>query len=68
MTDARPVIGFLTDFGFDGAAATCRAVMIGICPDVQIVDIAHSLRKYPIRAGSFLMAPALPVGSTGRVV
>jgi S-adenosylmethionine hydrolase len=65
MTNPRPVIGFLTDFGFDGAAATCRAVMIGICPDVQIVDIAHSLRKYAIRDGSFLLSSALPYAPVG---
>ena len=28
----RPVIGFLTDFGLDGAAATCRAVMLSHLP------------------------------------
>ncbi len=27
----RPVITFLTDFGLDGAAATCRGVMLSIC-------------------------------------
>lgn len=56
----RPVIGFLTDFGFDGAAATCRAVMLGICPNAQIVDISHSVRKYAIRDGAFLLRAALP--------
>ena len=39
----RPFISFLTDFGPDAAAAICRGVMIGIAPDVQIVDVAHSI-------------------------
>jgi S-adenosyl-L-methionine hydrolase (adenosine-forming) len=56
----RPVIGFLSDFGFDGAAATCRAVMLSICPDAQIVDIAHSVPKYAIADGAFVLAAALP--------
>ena len=65
MTDARPVIGFLTDFGLDGAAATCRAVMLSICRDAQIIDIAHTIRKYAIRDGAFLMRFALPYAPVG---
>jgi S-adenosylmethionine hydrolase len=60
-----PVIGFLTDFGPDGAAATCRGVMLSICPAAQIVDISHSVRKYAIRDGAFVLRatlPYLPVG------
>lgn len=56
----RPVIGFLTDFGLDGAAATCRAVMLSICRDAQIVDISHTVAKYAIGDGAFLLAAALP--------
>jgi len=59
-TERRPVIGFLTDFGLDGAAATCRGVMLSICPDAQIVDIGHTIRKYAIRDGAFLLRFALP--------
>ena len=61
----RPVIGFLTDFGLDGAAATCRAVMLSICRDAQIVDIWHTLRKYAIRDGGFLLRFALPYFPVG---
>jgi S-adenosylmethionine hydrolase len=56
----RPIIGFLTDFGLDGAAATCRGVMLGICPDAQIIDISHSAAKYAIGDGAFLLRSALP--------
>jgi len=59
-SNERPVIGFLTDFGLDGAAATCRGVMIGICGDAQIVDISHTVRKYAIRDGAFILRSALP--------
>jgi hypothetical protein len=61
----RPVIGFLTDFGLDGAAATCRAVMLSICRDAQIVDIGHTVRKYAIRDGAFLLRFALPYFPVG---
>jgi S-adenosylmethionine hydrolase len=61
----RPVIGFLTDFGFDGAAAICRAVMLGICRDAQIVDIAHTVRKFSIADGAYLLRTALPYFPVG---
>src|SRR5918999_4706907 len=66
-----PVIGFLTDFGLDGAAAACRGVMLSICPDAQIVDICHTVRKYAIRDGAFILRatlPYLPVGTHVGVV
>ena len=56
----RPFISFLTDFGPDSAAAICRGVMLGIAPDAQILDISHSVRKYAIRDGAFLLWSALP--------
>ncbi|MEP7081422.1 MAG: SAM-dependent chlorinase/fluorinase [Chloroflexota bacterium] len=64
-THRHPVIGFLTDFGLDAAAATCRAVMLSKCPDAQIVDIAHTIRKYAIRDGAFLLRFALPYFAVG---
>jgi S-adenosylmethionine hydrolase len=59
MTD-RPVMGFLTDFGLDGAAATCRGVMLSIARDAQIVDICHTVAKYAIADGAYLLAASLP--------
>ena len=56
----RPFISFLTDFGADGAAAICRGVMLSIAPDAQIVDISHSVRKFAIGEGAYLLWTALP--------
>jgi S-adenosylmethionine hydrolase len=56
----RPVIGFLTDFGLDGAAAICRGVMLGIARDAQIIDICHTVRKYAIADGAYLFSTAVP--------
>jgi S-adenosylmethionine hydrolase len=67
----RPLITFLTDFGPDAAAAICRGVMLSIAPDVQIVDISHSVRKYAIRDGAFLLwisLPWMPIGVHVAVV
>ncbi|HXG26604.1 MAG TPA: SAM-dependent chlorinase/fluorinase [Candidatus Binatia bacterium] len=67
----RPVIGFLTDFGLDGPAAICRGVMLGIVRDAQIVDISHTVRKFAIGDGAYLLraaVPWLPVGVHVAVV
>ena len=58
--ERRPVIGFLTDFGLDGAAAICRGVMLSIARDAQIVDISHTVRKFAIADGAYLLRSALP--------
>ncbi|MEO5704607.1 MAG: SAM-dependent chlorinase/fluorinase [Candidatus Limnocylindrales bacterium] len=61
----RSFISFLTDFGPDAAAAICRGVMLGIARDAQIIDISHSVRKYAIRDGAYLLWISLswlPVG------
>ena len=66
-----PFISFLTDFGPDGAAAICRGVMLGIAPDARILDISHSVAKYRVRDGAFLLWTALrwlPVGVHVAVV
>jgi S-adenosylmethionine hydrolase len=56
----RPFISFLTDFGPDAAAAICRGVMLSIAPDAQILDLSHSVRKFAIRDGAYLLWMALP--------
>jgi S-adenosylmethionine hydrolase len=64
-SERPPVIGFLTDFGLDGAAASCRGVMLSICPTAQVIDISHAVRKYAVRDGAFVLRatlPYLPVG------
>jgi len=61
----RPVIAFLTDFGLDGAAATCRGVMLSICRDAQIIDVSHTIRKYSIRDGAFILRAAMPFMPVG---
>lgn len=57
---SRPFISFLTDFGPDSAAAICRGVMLSIAPKANIVDISHSVKKYAIRDGAYLLAIAVP--------
>ena len=62
----RPVITFLSDFGPESAPAICRGVLLAIARDAQIVDISHSVRKYAIQDGAYLLwsaVPWMPVGT-----
>jgi len=68
---AGPLISFLTDFGPESAPAVCRGVMWGIAPDARILDLSHTVRKFAIRDGAFLlsrMVGYLPVGTHVAVV
>src|SRR6188474_2575837 len=54
---ARPVIAFLTDFGTrDHYAGTLKGVMLGICPDATLVDIAHDVPAHDVVAGALELA------------
>ena len=67
----RPILTLLTDFGLDGAVAACKGVILGICPDAQIIDVGHTIRKFGIRDGAFLLRftlPYVPVGTHVAVV
>ena len=47
------------------------AVVLGICPDAQIIDISHEVHKYAIRDGALALwcaVPYLPIGFHVAVV
>lgn len=55
----RPIITLLTDFGLrDSYVAEMKAVILSICPEANIVDISHEVRKFDIQMGAFLLARA----------
>jgi len=68
----RPLISLLTDFGLrDPSAAIMRGVILGIAPDVELLDISHEVRKFRIRDGALLLwcaLPYLPIGVHVAVV
>lgn len=54
-------ISFLSDYGeSDEFAGVCRGVMLGIAPEVTIVDITHSVEPFQIARGAILLARAVP--------
>jgi S-adenosylmethionine hydrolase len=65
---ARPVLVFMTDFGTaNDAAAICKAVMLGIAPDVRIMDITHQVTPFSIEEGSRFLAGVTPYYPSGTV-
>jgi S-adenosylmethionine hydrolase len=65
---ARPVIALLTDFGLrDHYAGTMKGVMLGICPDVTLVDISHEVPPHDVLAGALELAAAYRYFPTGTI-
>jgi S-adenosylmethionine hydrolase len=66
-TAAHASIVFMTDFGTaNDAVAICKAVMLGIAPEVRIMDITHQVTPYSIgEAARFLsgVTPYYPAGT-----
>src|SRR5918999_946585 len=54
---ARPVVALLTDFGTrDHYAGTMKAVILGICPDVTLVDITHDIPPHDTMTATLELA------------
>jgi S-adenosylmethionine hydrolase len=63
------LIAFASDFGHtDEFVGVCKAVMLGIAPDAQIVDLSHDLPVHDVRAGALLLVRAIQYLPEGSVV
>ena len=64
----RPVIALLSDFGTrDHYAGTMKGVMLGICPDVTLVDITHDVSPHDIVDGALELAAACRFFPAGTI-
>ena len=65
---ARPTIVFMTDFGTaNDAVAICKAVIVGIVPNVRIMDITHQVTPFSIPEGARFLAGVTPYYPSGTV-
>jgi S-adenosylmethionine hydrolase len=65
---SHPILVFVTDFGTaNDAVAICRAVMVGIAPDVRIMDITHQVTPFSIEEGARFLAGVTPYYPSGTV-
>jgi len=67
-----PILTLTTDFGLsDHYVGVMKGVILGICPDAQIVDISHQVSPYAMGEGAFTIAQAyryFPPGTVHVVV
>jgi S-adenosylmethionine hydrolase len=65
---AHPTIVFMTDFGTaNDAVALCKAVIVGIAPDVRIMDITHQVTPFSIEEAARNLASVSPYYPAGTV-
>jgi S-adenosylmethionine hydrolase len=52
----RPIITLLTDFGtLDHYVGAMKGVILGICPQAQLVDVSHDVEPYAITEAAFTL-------------
>lgn len=57
----KPILTLTTDFGLsDHYVGAMKGVILGICPQAQIVDISHQISPFEISEGAYLIAQAYP--------
>lgn len=54
------IITLTTDFGSSEYVAQMKGVILGICPESRIVDIAHDIAPGSIIEGAFVMMSSVP--------
>ena len=53
----RPTVALLTDFGTrDHYAGTLKGVVLTVCPEATLVDIAHDIPAHDVIAGALELA------------
>jgi S-adenosylmethionine hydrolase len=64
----RPVIALLSDFGTrDHYAGTMKGVVIGICPDVTLIDITHDITPHDVVEGALQLAASYRFFPSGTI-
>jgi S-adenosyl-L-methionine hydrolase (adenosine-forming) len=65
---ARPPVVFMTDFGLlDDAVAICKGVMLGLGPDLTIVDLTHDVAPFAIADAARFLSGAAEYYPAGTV-
>jgi S-adenosylmethionine hydrolase len=69
MSVARPVVFFLSDYGLsDEFVGVVHAVLLRLAPDLVVVDLAHGIPAFDVRAGAESLARAVPHLGPGVVL
>ena len=63
----RPLITLTTDFGQGPFPGLMKGVMLGICPQANLVDLSHAVPAQDVRAGALILEQAFTVFAPGTV-
>jgi len=67
--DAAPVVAFLSDYGLaDEFVGVCKAVVLGLAPNVRFVDLSHEIPPHDVRAGALTLVRAVQYLPEGTIV
>lgn len=67
-SSAHGLITLLTDFGYrDSYVGLIKGVMIGIMPQVSLVDLTHGIPPQDVALGRFELAQAVPYFPVGTI-
>lgn len=62
-------VSFLTDYGHtDEFVGVCKAVMVGVAPELKILDISHEVPAHDIRAGALTLVRSVQYLPDGIVL
>lgn len=62
------IISIMTDFGLkDGNVGVMKGVILGIAPDVQLVDISHLISAQNVLEGALILGRSVPFFPDGSI-
>lgn len=65
---SRPLIALLSDFGLrDHYAGTMKGVILGICPDAELVDISHDIPPHDVLSAALELAASYKYFPPGTI-
>jgi len=62
-----PIITLTSDFGSGVFVGLLKGVILGICPEARLVDLAHDLLPQDVRGGALALEQAIGVFPSGAV-
>lgn len=66
---APQCVSFLSDYGHaDEFVGVCKAIMLGLAPELTIIDISHDIPAHDVRAGALALVRAVQYLPDGIVL
>lgn len=63
----RPIITLTTDFGYGRYVAQMKGVLLSLCPEATVVDVAHNVPPQDLVSAAYLLADVVPTFPKGTI-